>query len=266
MMYAWIGLALAIDPVVEPVGEGTINWTTLELLAGARGRPTSGAMLNLETLEDDARGRLGPTMLELARKVRVDSTRTVGDLLAADDEIAVRIDDNLSLWEVYEVRYFTSGSVEIEGALPLQGLLRPALVRAAGGKERESPPTGSTSGLVVDARGLAVSPAVAPRILGPDGVLYGLEVLTEASASSRSPVVYVTDPADVAASRRAGAQPVFVRAAEVVDGTDLRLGAEDAARVVEKASAAPFLLHGNVVIVVGPAAPAVPAEAPKTGG
>lgn len=265
-MLVWmlVGRALALDPVVESLGEGSVNWTTLELLASATGKPQSGAMLNLETLEADARSRLGPTMLGLARKVRVDSKTLVGDLLEREDEIADRVDDNLSLWEVYEARYLTSGSVQIDGALPLSPLVRPALVRQAKGKERESPPTGSTSGLVVDARGLDLHPSLAPRVLGPDGsVLYGIEVITEAAASTRGPAVFVGDPADVAAVRRAGDQPVFVRAIGVVDGADVSVSAEDAAMVREKAGAAPFLLHANVVIVVGPAPARVPAPAAK---
>lgn len=255
-----MGAALAIEPVLEPVGEGTINWTTLELLASARGRPQPGAMFNLETLEDDARGRLGPVMLSLARKVRIDRASTVGDVLARKDDLAWRVDDNLSLWEVYEVRYYTSGAVEIDGSLPLQGLVRPVLLDGAEGKERGGVVTGTTTGLVVDARGLDLRPAMAPRILGAgDAELYGVSTLTEAAASARGPAIYVHDPADVAAVRRAGGQPLFVRAEAVVDGTDVRLSPAEAAALREAAGVAPFLLRGNVVFVVGPAPEGVPA-------
>jgi hypothetical protein len=98
-----------------------------------------------------------------------------------------------------------------------------------------------------------VKPALAPRIEGPGGqVLYSVQGMTELAASQRAPVVYVSDPADVAAARRAGAQPLFVRAVSVDAGTDLVLGATDSARVSDAAALAPFLLQGSVVVVVGP--------------
>jgi hypothetical protein len=252
-LIAWIGSAAAFEPVVEELQGGRIDWTALRLLASSEGVPSSGVMVNLETLEGDARQRLGPRMLALARQVRVTSTMTAGDLLDGGDAVADRLDDNLALWEVEEVRYYTSGGVAMDGALPLHAWMRPALVHLAAGKDRSGPATVPITGLVIDARGLTVKPALAPKVEGAAGeVLYGAEAMTELSASQRAPVVYVTDPADIAAARRAGAQPVFVKAAAVKDGTDLVLDAADAARLTQAAAEAPFLLQGNVVVVVGP--------------
>ena len=101
-------LALATDPVLQPLSAGNVDWTGLRLLASSEGVPSSGVMINLETLEGDARSRLGPKMLKLAREVRITSSLTAGDLLDARDAVADRVDDNLSLWEVYEVRYYAS--------------------------------------------------------------------------------------------------------------------------------------------------------------
>lgn len=244
-------LAFAFDPVMEELSAGRIDWTSLRLLASAEGVPSGGVLVNLETLEGDARQRLGPRMLAMARKVRVSADLTAADLLDARDAVADRIDDNLVLWEVFEVRYYMSGGVEMEGALSLQPWLRPALVSLAKGKDRSTPATAPTSGLVIDARGLELSPALSPRIEGPTGeTLYSVAAMTVLAASQRTPVVYVTDPADVAAARRAGVQPMFVRARSVSAGTDLVLDAADAARVAEAAAAAPFLLQGHVVVVV----------------
>ncbi|MDP2306496.1 MAG: hypothetical protein Q8P18_10765 [Pseudomonadota bacterium] len=243
--------AWAFDPVIQELSEGRIDWTALRLLASAEGVPSGGVLVNLETLEGDARQRLGPRMLAMARKVRISADLTAADLLDAKDAVADRIDDNLMLWEVYEVRYYMSGGVEMEGALPLQAWLRPALVSLAKGKDRTTPATAPTSGLVIDARGLDLSPALSPRLQGPGGeTLYSVAAMTVLAASQRTPVVYVTDPADVAAGRRAGGQPLFVRAQSVTAKTDLVLDAADAARVAQAAVDAPFLLQGNVVVVV----------------
>lgn len=245
------GLSHAVEPVIEDLSEGRVDWTTLRLLASAEGVPSSGVLVNLETLEGDARQRLGPRMLALARNVRVTSTLTAGDILDARDAVADRLDDNLALWEVYEARYYLSGGVTLEGALPLHPWLRPALVSLAKGKDRTAPPTDPTTGLVVDARGLDVAPALAPRLLdGAGNELYGVSAVTVMAASQRAPVVYVRDPADGAAAKRAGAQPLFVRAVAVQEGCDLVLDAADVTRLAAASGNAPFLLQGNVVVVV----------------
>lgn len=243
--------AYAFDPVEEDLGGGRVDWTTLRLVAGAEGVPSSGVMVNLGTLEGDARTHLGPKILALARKVRISSTLLAADILDAGDAVADRVDDNLSSWEVFDAKYFASGGVALEGALPLQAWLRPALTTLAAGQERSAPATASVTGLVIDARGLKVLPAIAPRVLEPSGaVLYELATLSRLSAGQRSPVVYVHDPADPIAARRAGAEPVFTKAVEVKEGCDLVLSAPDASRVSALAAQAPFLLQGHVVVVV----------------
>lgn len=252
-MIALMTLAWAFEPVVEELDGGRVDWTAGRLLASAEGVHSTGAMSDVEAMEGSARQRLGPRMLELAREVRVASDLYAGDLLDATDPVADRLDANLALWEVFETRYFTSGALEMDGALPLQPWLRPALTARAKGKDRPGPAAGGATGLVIDARGLAVKPAVAPRVLDAGGgVLYALETLTVYAASLRGPAVYVTDPADPAGVRRAGETPLFLRAAAVKDGCDLQLSDADAAALRQAAETSPFLLNGQVVVVVSP--------------
>lgn len=255
MGLAWLlGLALAWEPVAEDLRGGVVNWTSGELLVSAAGTPHSGNMLTLETLEDDARSTIGPTMLALARRVRVDGVTTVGDLIAREDPLADALDETLSLWDVQESRYFTSGKVEVDGALLLQDLARPLFRERAKGTERPGGATvGAVSGVVVDARGLGAAPALLPRLRTAGGeVLYSVETLTQNAATTRGPVAYVADAADPVAARRAGAQPMWLRATAVADGCDLVLSDADAQALKDAAAASPFLLNGGVVLVVGP--------------
>lgn len=254
ILFVLVAGALAFEPVVEELDGGKVDWTAMKLLASAEGERTTGAMTDVEALEGSARSKLGPLMLDLAKQVRVTSTQDAGDLLDAGDAVADRLDSNLAIWEVYEVRYYTSGGVAMDGALPIQPWLRPALTARATGKDRPGGAAAAAiTGLLVDARGLAVKPAVAPRLLDPNGeALYAAETLTVHAASQRGPVVWVSDPADPVAVRRAGESPLIVRAAAVRDGCDLVLAAEDAAKVRDAAAGASFLLNGQVAVVVGP--------------
>lgn len=245
----FVAMAWALDPVEEDIGGGVVDWTALQLDATARGNASTGALTSRASNEGDALAQLGRRMLDLVPKLRFSAEETGADILDAEDVVADRVDANLSAWQVEEARYLADGVVELDAALPLQPLFRPAIVARAKGKERP-PVAGGPTGLVIDAREVELLPAIAPRVEDPAGqLLYGVEVLSDYTAAQKLPVVYVRDPADPVAVRRAGAEPIFVRATAVVGGSDLVLGAEDAARVRAAATTGDFLLHANVVVV-----------------
>ncbi len=246
-------VAWGSTPIVRALSAGTLNWTTMELCTEAAEANSSGSMAGYETLEGRARATLGPRMLNLAREVPIDATRSSGDLMGSTDAVADKLDANVSLWEVTEARYYTSGRVEVEVCLPVHPWLRPALTRMATGVDRSSPPTVPVTGLVVDARGLKVDPVIAPEIRDAGGaLLYGAESMTSFAASQRPIAVYVSDPADPVAVRRAGEQPVIVPAASVSDRANLVLDAAASAIVHKAMESAGFLQQGTVVIVVDP--------------
>lgn len=251
MLWILIGSAYALPTVIEELSGGHIDWTRLELVAGAEGHPPGGAILSWEAMEGQARAALGPRMLDLTRYIRIDAEHLGGDLLDQSNRVADRLRENLSMWEVFKVDYFTSGSVDIEGALSLHAWLRPALVEMAKGKERTGPPTGAITGLVVDARGIALKPAIAPAIKSAKGeVLYNIDGATSMAMAQRSPVIYVTDPADPFGVARAGEQPLFIHAIGASEGVDLTVSDTDFSIIQQRSQESPFLLHGNVVIVV----------------
>jgi hypothetical protein len=243
--------ARAMTPVVRDLSKGRINWTSLDLCASAAESNSSGSMAGYEALEGRARATLGPRMLDLAREVVIDSTHTSGDLMSSTESIADKLDANVSLWEVTEARYYTSGRVEVEVCLPIHAWLRPALSRMGAGVDRSSPPAVPISGLIVDARGLDVTPAISPELRSATGaLLYSAASMTSFSASQRAPVVYVTDPADPVAVRRAGEQPLIVRAASVADDVNLLLDPSDGVALEKAISQSGFLAQGTVVIVL----------------
>lgn len=112
------------------------------------------------------------------------------------------------------------------------------------------------TGLIVDASGLGVKPAMAPRVLvqGRDEELYG-RVNMDRSAAVRFGVVGYTDSVDKARSltERVGANPMVVKA--VASGgahsADVLLSTDDAARVVAANMKGDFLKECRVVFVVG---------------
>jgi hypothetical protein len=247
-----IAVAYAIDPVMESFAAGEVDWTNFRLVVHASSAGATGAMNNIESAEGDARAQLEPRIEQLTRAVRIDRDRSADVLLDAEDAVADRLERNVSYWEVYEARYLASGGVELDAALSLQRWLRPAMVTLATTRERP-PVAGGASGLVVDARDLQVKCALAPEFLDTAGAhLFGIADMTPHAASQRPPVVYVRDPADPIAARRAGLTPVFVRPEGVRSGTDLVFGGESAAALRALMEGADVFRNGTVVVVVSP--------------
>lgn len=247
-----VAAAFAFDPVLETFSEGVVDWTNFRLVVHASSSGATGAMNNVESAEGDARAQLEPRIERLARAVRIDRERSAGALLDVADAVSDRLERSLTYWEVYEARYLSTGGVELDAALSLQRWLRPAMVTMATTRERPAV-LGGASGLLVDARHLEVECALSPEFMDTTGShLYGIADMTLHAASQRQPVVYVQDPADPVAARRAGLTPVLLRPERVQSGTDLVFGVEAAAALKALGDTSEVLRNGTVVVVVSP--------------
>lgn len=244
-------LALVAGAVAEPlhvsVEGGHIDWGRGVLVAHAASSGGAGLLTSRRTLEQEAWLRLEALLAERAAEVRVTTDVVASDLLAGDDPLALRLQEGLRTWRVTTTRYSRSGQVELEAELVLRDWLRPALLGWAS-PQRPDRQVGGGSGLVVDARGLAVVPAMVPRLLSPtQDVLFGPEHLMAGQLALQPPVVWVTDPADPAAAAQAGADPVVVGATAVSRGSDLVLDPRDSEALEALGG---LLSRGHVVIVV----------------
>lgn len=240
-------------PVGTRVGEALVDWTAMTIRASAQARAVGGAHTDLMVVEDQARGRLGPLVLEASRAVVVDAGRTTGDIIGSGSRTGRYLDDQTArAWHVVEARYYTSGRIELDAELDMAGWLRPLLLAGARGAEGTPPqlePTEHT-GVVVDARGLDLEGALSPALWSTTGLrLYGLEMMDPRAARERTPVVWVSDPADPRAATRAGARPLLLRAAEIRDRVDVVLPDVEAARLAASSGIARLLSEGRVVLV-----------------
>lgn len=258
-MIAWLlmGTALAIEPVIEPVGSGRINWTTMQLEITSRSDRTVGAWKDVRVVEDDALKRLKPLMDDAARGIRYDPNRSADDLLATDEAgappaVARRLDDGLASWRVRETRYLSNGGVEMDGVLELQRWLRPMLLTDNISIKINKNLEGST-GVLIDARHLRFTPCVAPEVRTPEG-----EILVHHSAVHpdilrvRSPVAYVSDPAAAEAVQRGGDHPMFLTAESSERDCKLTLSSADSQRLIDSPAFGNAVASGQVVLVVTP--------------
>ncbi|MCB9759159.1 MAG: hypothetical protein H6739_04925 [Alphaproteobacteria bacterium] len=252
-LFIGITEAAIAGPVIEALPNGHVDWTEGILVVEASGSSNTGAWQDVKAVEQAAFAQLEPRVEDAARQVRFSADTLAGDLLASSGPVARSLEDGLTGWRVTETRYYASGRVELRAELPLHAWLRPALVSQAAGQPDDDAPEPQITGVVVDARGLGVRPALAPQLLGPDhSALYGVADLSEEVAVSVAPVLWITDPSDALATARAGAEPVFLRATAVVGGSDLVLGRDDAIRLRTLRASSALLSTAPVVVVVDP--------------
>ena len=222
---------LGAAPVTAPAASGTVDWSAGAVTVTARSQAQTGAWRDRRLQEQDALDHLQPLVTAALESLCVSKGVTGEDLLARPGEIGAALTAGVRGWEVAETRYFEKGGVEIDARIELAKWLGPV---------RSKSPV-ATAGLIVDARGLDVSPCAYP-LVGPAG-----QALWSVSDDALSlPALYVSDPQDPRVAARVGANAVTVRATAASEGT-FTIDAAAAATIDAKATASRVL-----VVVVDP--------------
>ena len=205
--------------VIETLPTGRVDWTaglvhsTAQAVSAMRGRTHSSA---LEAAIDMARQQLRETLMQL----QLDAERTVGRVVQGTVEQQQRLATLVANAEVSETRYLPRGGVESTIQMPLFGpfttLLWPQLPTAADLDE----PAGDMvhTGIIIDARGLAIQQALFPQIFDEEGrALYAPARVRAEIAQQRGFMVYATAFDSPQIEPRVGKNPLVVRARRVAD-------------------------------------------------
>ncbi len=242
---------LLCGAVIEELPNGRIDWTHTQLIVESSGGQNTGAWTDSKLVEQTAVSQLELRVEQSAMALPFDEERRAEDL-AQDPSLGTALEEGLASWTIRETRYYSSGRVELEAQVDLQDWLRPVLVaEALGDPDAPTQPT-EVSGVVVDARGLDLKPALAPKLLAPGNqeVLYSSASLTKETAAVAVPVIWVTDASDPEAIERAGDHPAFFDVEAVRGNTELILRAEDAAQLRTLAANTDLLRTARVVVVI----------------
>ncbi len=250
-------MAWAIEPVVETVEAGRINWTSMELEITSRSDRTVGAWKDVRVQEQDALDRLKPLIEDAARRIRVFPGTRAEDHMTPDEtpeslDVARRIDDGISGWNVRETRYLSNGGVEMDGVLGLHRWLRPALL-AIPYQERDVSVNDGPTGVLIDARHLAFRPCLAPEVrTADDRPLVHSSLVNPEVLRVRAPTIFVRDPAAPQAVERAGDHPLFITADASTNGCVLMLSRADTQVLQANKGFAAAVASAKIVLVVNP--------------
>ncbi|MBU2487874.1 MAG: hypothetical protein KKA60_00625, partial [Proteobacteria bacterium] len=168
--------------LVQAVGEkGSICWTGGRLEAVGVGTPWEKYQSRPQAkpqATEMAHDEAFKNLLEVVGSVRVTSTATVGDLSEQSQVIQAQVRDMMRKAQPLKREYLSDGTVVERLSMPLFGglpqlVLPREIVQMPEVRQAPSQDPGrgneAHTGLVVDALGLSVCPALAPRILDPDG-------------------------------------------------------------------------------------------------
>jgi len=237
----------------ESVRAAVVDWQELMLRATGSGPPDFTAVTAAQATAAAEKHARASALRSLERgigTVRLTDSQTVSDVLPSSGA-AEKIGQALGDYRITAKRYFSDHGVELDVEVPLPPiadlLLAPATVptKAPGPKSK-------SSGLIIDARGLNVVPALAPRLVDQNGKeVYGIASLSAEARHRAGVVAYAKAIADAKASQRVGEKPLMVKASKAV-GPDLVLSAA-AVRAIEESNPV-YLLDGRVLILSGPPA------------
>lgn len=255
----------SVKDVEQLVGtSGKVDWTTGVITAVGIGAPPAqpaNAAQARAMAERAAQVVAYRNLLEVLKGVRVDSTTTVENFMVTSDVIRTEVSGIIQGAMIMDKKYMSDGSVEVTVGMKLTGALADTLLP----KGPQTPPTGLTgtlapatpgqlyTGLIVDARGLGVRPAMAPKIRNEDGKeVYGSAWISRDYAVREGMVGYLKDPVAAQTNPRVTDKPLMVKALKASGDArvDMVITNADAAMLHNAAQNLSMLEKCRVIILV----------------
>src|SRR5215813_15183896 len=244
--------AKADPPKTDPAKrEGSVDWQGQVIKATGSGAPDMRSL-------SPAQARLGAekaaqldalrNLITQAKGIHISSDKTVGEAMAKD-EVKGRVEGAVKGFKVVKKRYYSDQGVEMDVEVPLAGIATAVAAPAEGTPAADpSRPGGSrATGVVIDARGLGLQPALAPRLLDDSGkVLYSSDSLSDSTRKESAPARYFKTLELATKAAPMGTSPLLLKASKA-KGSDLVLGPAEARQLADLPPA--VLAEGRVGIV-----------------
>lgn len=240
----------------EKKSDASVNWSGQVLKATGAGAPNMQA-------SSPAQARLGAeraaqmdafrNLLAQAKGIQISSGKTVADEMSKD-EVKGHVEGLIRGYKVTAKRYYSDNGVEIDVEVPLSAIAE-VVVPASTGAEAtklachdvQDAKAQPVSGLIIDARGLNVTPALAPRLLDEAGnTVYASDCVKDDVQKTSGVAAYSENLEEAKKSMRIGDKPLVVKA-KSVQGSDLVLSAEDVKKLADASGT--YLAEGRVLIV-----------------
>ncbi len=253
-----------VKDVETSVGtSGKVDWTTGVITSVGIGAPPANPANPAQAramAERAAQVVAYRNLLEAVKGVRIDSTTTVENFMVTSDVIRTQVSGFVQGATVMDKKYMSDGSVEVTVGMKMTGALADALlpktpsgVPPVAGMAAPGSSGQVFTGLIVDARGLGVRPAMAPKVLSEDGKeVYGSAWINRDWAVREGMAGYLKDPAQAQANPRVTDKPLMVKAIKASGDArvDTVISNADAALIQSSSQNLSFLEKCKVIILV----------------
>jgi hypothetical protein len=252
--FAMLGAAHAAEPpaVTQKTEKGEINWSAKTITvtgSGAFSNSASNAaqarLMATKAAKIDAQRNL----VETLKGVQVTSGAPAASVMQMN-EVRTKVEGVVKNFEQVSIKYFDDGGVDVVVRMTIDGGIADALLPDAGSKAAKTGPSpDGTTSLIIDATGLGLTPALAPRVFDESGKeIYSAAFVQKDKLRENGAVAYARDLNAAKADKRAGQKPLVVKATKLAQGSknDLVIGGKDAAAF----ASAGYLGEGKLIIVV----------------
>ncbi len=250
-------LALLANEKVERLNKGTIDWSTRQLKVVAKASPypdpESPAQAR-EGAELAAKQKAWRAYIDMLSGIRFNSNQTLLAYLEEKGALKYKVRGILRSYRQSGVKFGADNSAEVTTYMPLEGAFSAILyAKLEPGEQRNTkvtPLKGAASGIIIDARGTGLKPALLPKIRSPQGAVL-FDTADSAALMEVGPLIYIKEVTRKLA-QRAGANPWHVKAVKS-SGTypvDIVLSAEDSQLISETKRLRQLLSAGALVVLV----------------
>lgn len=264
-------LVEVVTVVEEMIGH--IDWEEGYIYAVGDGVPPTDAVSPAQARVRAKRAAIDTAyarLAEMAEAVRVDAESTTVNYISESYVVSTRVSGLIQNAEIVTLRRFEDGSYQIKMRMPINGregiasavlpMQMEKAIRIGIAYEisiehisEEAEPGEAYTGLIVDARGLEVQPAMYPRLITMAGeVIYDLMRANPNAVIEKGLVEYSLDIEVTEHSLRVGGNPLIVEAISVSGeyGADIVLTEEDAEKILSVNSINNFFGEVKVIVVV----------------
>ncbi|MCK5687962.1 LPP20 family lipoprotein [Myxococcota bacterium] len=249
------GIAIAVltssPAYAADVAHGQVKWTKKVITATGSAAPSLKA-------PNAAAARLGAeraakmdalrNILETVKGLKVTSSSTAGDLMATDAKMKTSVQGVVRQFKVIDTKYYSDGGVDVIVEVALDGVLTEALLPGGGGKAKAGA-AGAHSGIIINAKGVDVSAALAPRLIDEQGnEIYSASMILRDVLYAQGVVGYSKSLDAATKDARVADKPLVIRALKTTEpgGADLIISNADARKMEVLAGE---LAQGKVIIV-----------------
>ncbi|MFO7965760.1 MAG: hypothetical protein R6U50_17675 [Desulfobacterales bacterium] len=271
LLIALLWTVPCLADVVERFETGSINWTLGKLSATGITLPADDdpRKIDCQKALAAAKTRAFQQLLEIVKAVRIDADSRVGDFAEKSDRVMAKLMDMVKEADIVRQEYLTNGTADVGVQMSLFGgfsqLVLPAeiehveSVKPVNSKVNDiqgmvtSINASDYSGLIIDARGLGIKPAMTPRIYDENlNEVYGPVFVSRETAVQKGLCCYVDDMAYAIDHPSAGEYPLTVKGLRQKNGrgADIIISNADAQTLKSSSAHLAFLRQCNVIILV----------------